>query len=268
MAALKVPKAFLGYEEGVGSKATLAAEDVRFSRTIERLQKIVCSELEKLAVIHLFTQGFDETELLNFELELTNPSMIHEQEKLELLSQQQELASSLMENKLMSREWIYENIFNLDSSQKKKMYDGVIEDQKQAFRMEQITVEGNDPFKTGEKDMGSAMGGAAGGEEGGGGGFGAPSESDWGGSEPDRFKKDINPHGAKKSDLKKATSYERSRNGSREFKGGSPLATSKGATLVKSEQNMGVLSRLKKKYGKSVSGGKLLNEKTNLFDES
>ena len=38
MAALKIPKAFLGYEEGVGSKATLAAEDVRFSRTIERLR--------------------------------------------------------------------------------------------------------------------------------------------------------------------------------------------------------------------------------------
>ena len=43
MAALKIPKAFLGYEEGVGSKATLAAEDVRFSRTIERLQKILCA---------------------------------------------------------------------------------------------------------------------------------------------------------------------------------------------------------------------------------
>ena len=41
MAALKVPKAFLGYEEGVGSKATLAAEDVRFARTIERIQRIV-----------------------------------------------------------------------------------------------------------------------------------------------------------------------------------------------------------------------------------
>ena len=54
MAALKIPKAFLGYEEGVGSKATLAAEDVRFSRTIERLQKIICAELEKLAIVHLY----------------------------------------------------------------------------------------------------------------------------------------------------------------------------------------------------------------------
>ena len=60
MAALKIPKAFLGYEEGVGSKATLAAEDVRFARTISRLQKIVCAELEKVAIVHLYTQGFED----------------------------------------------------------------------------------------------------------------------------------------------------------------------------------------------------------------
>ena len=90
MAALKIPKAFLGYDENVGSKATLA-EDVRFARTIERLQKIVVAELEKIAIVHLYTQGFDDAELINFELELTNPSMIHQQEKLELLTQQKKL---------------------------------------------------------------------------------------------------------------------------------------------------------------------------------
>ena len=86
MASLRIPKAFLGYEEGLsGGKATLAAEDVRFARTIERLQKIVIAELEKTAIVHLYTQGFDDAELINFELELTNPSMIHQQEKLEYL---------------------------------------------------------------------------------------------------------------------------------------------------------------------------------------
>ena len=93
MAALKIPKAFLGYDENVGSKATLAAEDVRFARTIERLQKIVVAELEKVAIVHLYTQGFEDAELINFELELTNPSMIHQQEKLELLTQQMEAVS-------------------------------------------------------------------------------------------------------------------------------------------------------------------------------
>ena len=91
-ASLRIPKAFLGYEEGIGSKATLAAEDVRFARTIERIQKITIAELEKIAIVHLYTQGFEDAELLNFDLVLQNPSMIHEQEKLELMRQQLEIA--------------------------------------------------------------------------------------------------------------------------------------------------------------------------------
>ena len=71
-----------------GGKATLAAEDVRFSRTIERLQKIVVSELTKIGMVHLYSQGFESSDLIDFDLELQNPSMIHEQEKLELLNQQ------------------------------------------------------------------------------------------------------------------------------------------------------------------------------------
>ena len=71
MASLRVPKAFLGYEEGLGSKATLAAEDVRFARTIERIQRIVVSELTKIAVVHLYAQGFQRPrELVNFDLGL------------------------------------------------------------------------------------------------------------------------------------------------------------------------------------------------------
>ena len=73
--ALKIPKAFLGYDEGVEGKATLAAEDVRFARTIERLQKIFVSELTKIAIVHLYTQGYTDADLVNFELSLTNPSL-------------------------------------------------------------------------------------------------------------------------------------------------------------------------------------------------
>ena len=156
MAALKIPKAFLGYEEGVGSKATLAAEDVRFSRTIERLQKIVVAELEKIAIVHLYTQGFEDAELINFDLELTNPSMIHEQEKLELLTQQVELSNTVMQSKLFSREWIYNNIFELNEGDKRDVFNEIIEDLKQQFRFEQIAMEGNDPAVTGEKDNSSA----------------------------------------------------------------------------------------------------------------
>ena len=248
MAALKIPKAFLGYEEGIGSKATLAAEDVRFARTIERFQKILVAELEKIAIIHLYAQGFNDAELLNFDLELTNPSMIHEQEKLELLEQQVNIAQSAMENKLFSRNWIYDNIFDLNEHQKSDIFQKIIEDQKQAFRMEQISAEGNDPAESGQKADAEGM------EESG----------EWGGSEkgPQYSHRDYGE--ATSQDIKDATKYERERYGAREFKGGSPLYPGKGSTIVKSE---GLLDQLKKKFGKELNNTGILNENSLLDDE-
>jgi hypothetical protein len=80
-AALKIPKAFLGYDENVEGKATLAAEDIRFARTIERLQRILVSELNKIALVHLYAQGYKDEALTNFELSMQTPSIIFEQEK-------------------------------------------------------------------------------------------------------------------------------------------------------------------------------------------
>jgi len=76
MAAFKVPKSFIGYEEDISGKATLAAQDVRFARTIERIQRIMVSELNKIAIIHLYILGFKDEELVNFSLSLTNPSTV------------------------------------------------------------------------------------------------------------------------------------------------------------------------------------------------
>ena len=249
MAALKVPKAFLGYDEQIGSKATLAAEDVRFARTIERLQKVVCAELEKIAIVHLYTQGFDDAELIDFELELTNPSMIHMQEKLELLTQKQEIANNLMENKLFSREWIYENIFELDDSEKQEIFGGIIEDQKQQFRMEQISTEGTDPAEEGndsseeEDDIMARKG-------------------DWGGDRRSGTGKKEFGNEYDADDLKDATKYEKEKYGKREFKGGSPLAVGKGGTIVARE---GLLNSLKKKFGTNINKG-ILNEDS-IIDE-
>ena len=150
LAALHVPKAFLGYEESLGSKATLAAEDVRFARTIERVQRILVSELTKIAVVHLYSQGYQDAELTNFELELTNPSTIYEQEKIELWSNKINLARDMKENQMMSSDWIYKNLFNFSDDQIKDMENEVVQDQKQKFRYEQISVEGNDPKDSGE----------------------------------------------------------------------------------------------------------------------
>ena len=249
LAALKIPKAFLGYDESIGSKATLAAEDVRFARTIERIQKIAVSELEKIAIVHLKVQGFEDADLVDFDLQLTNPSMIHMQEKLELLNQQVDVANSLVDNKIMSREWVYDNIFEFNQQEKEKLFEGIIEDRKQQFRMEQIENEGTDP-------------------------------AEGGGEQPsgDEFEEQVGQHGGdrrsgtgkkeygnsyKASDLKDATKYERERYGKREFKHKSPLHPGKGATVVKSEN---LLNQLKDKFGNNTKSS-ILNEEILINDD-
>lgn len=148
--ALKIPKAFLGYDENLGEKATLAAEDVRFARTIERLQKIFVSELTKIAIVHLYSQGYTDEDLVDFKLSLSNPSTIAQQEKMELWTSKVDLAETIKSNKMLSESWIYENVFGLNSEDVEKEREGVIEDTKQAFRKSQIEMEGNDPVKSQE----------------------------------------------------------------------------------------------------------------------
>jgi hypothetical protein len=152
MAALKVPKAFIGYEEGVSGKATLAAEDVRFARTIERIQRIIISELHKIAIVHLSAQGFENAELVDFELSMTSPSTIYEQEKLTLYNTKVDLAGSMIEKKLMPRDWIFKNVFNFSAEEIEEIELGIIQDQKETFRMTKIAEEGEDPLDTFNKE--------------------------------------------------------------------------------------------------------------------
>ena len=242
MASLRIPKAFLGYEEGLsGGKATLAAEDVRFARTIERLQKIVVSELTKIGIVHLYSQGFDDSDLIDFDLELQNPSMIHEQEKLELLNQRIEAAEKAMDTKLFSRKWIYDNIFDFSDDKKMQIFNDIVEDTKQKYRFEQIETEGQDPAEqpvddeVEDDDM--------------------ARPGDWGGSEKEHFGKN-----KPREDDGKLRKADRSY-GKREFKGKSPLATSKAHTAVARE---GILNQLKNKFPKKDSS--LLSE-DNIIEE-
>ena len=148
-AALRVPKAFLGYEKDLTGKATLASEDIRFARTVERIQRIVVSELTKIALVHLYTQGFDDAELTNFELSLTTPSIIYEQEKIALWKEKVELAGNIMDKSLLPTDWIYQNIFHFSEDQYAEFRNQTIEDKKRSFRISQIENEGNDPVESG-----------------------------------------------------------------------------------------------------------------------
>ena len=148
-AALKVPKAYFGYEGDLQGKATLAAEDIRFARTVERIQRIMESELTKIALIHLYTQGYKGESLTNFEISLTNPSIVYEQERVALMKEKMDLASQMIDSKLFASEYVYDNLFNLSDDKILEMRDLIRQDAVRDFRISQIENEGNDPAATG-----------------------------------------------------------------------------------------------------------------------
>jgi hypothetical protein len=146
-AALKVPKAFLGYEEDVNGKATLAAEDIRFARTIERIQKVVVSELTQVAIAHLIANGFEGSEVIDFKLELTNPSTIYEQEKINLWAEKVRLATDMKGLKMLSNDWIYKNIFKVSDDEIDMLREEVVLDTFDLNRLTKIEMEGVDPYE-------------------------------------------------------------------------------------------------------------------------
>jgi len=134
-AALKIPKAYLGYDESLGSKATLAQEDIRFSRTIARIQTVIISELNKLAMIHLYSHGFTDEELLNFKISLNNPSSVAQLQKLELIKSKFEIAGTAPEG-AVDREWIRKNILGLTREEIEQVKRG-----READKIEDAKVE-------------------------------------------------------------------------------------------------------------------------------
>lgn len=148
-AALKIPKAYFGYEGDLQGKSTLAAEDIRFARTVERIQRIVESELTKIALIHLYAQGYTGESLTNFELTLSNPSIIFEQERVALMAEKINVAENMVKSKLFPSDYVYEHLFKLSEEKYRYMRELIVEDMKREFRLTQLENEGNDPVETG-----------------------------------------------------------------------------------------------------------------------
>ena len=177
-AALKVPKAYLGYEEGLGSKATLSQQDIRFARTIARIQRTVLSELNKLAIIHLYCNGYSGEDLLDFNLQLSSPSTISQLQKLELIKSRFETAGTVIGvSGMVDRLWVQKNVLRLNDDEIEAIKKGVEDDKKSDLKVEAIQLDtdesavapdtggiGGDPFGGG----GDLFGGGEGNLEGGG----------------------------------------------------------------------------------------------------
>ena len=116
LTALRVPKAFLGFEEAVGEGKTLSLLDIRFARTINKIQQSMVQELNKIAIIHLYILGLTD-DLNNFSLNLTNPSTQGEMLKIEQWKEKVTLYKDLVSQidsgfAPTSHMWAKKNIFH------------------------------------------------------------------------------------------------------------------------------------------------------------
>jgi hypothetical protein len=116
LTALRVPKAFLGFEEVVGDGKNLSLQDIRFARTINRIQKSMIAELNKIAIVHLFLLGFED-ELQNFTLGLSNPSTQADLLKIDVWKEKVLLYKDLVSDpgngiQPTSSTWAKKHIFN------------------------------------------------------------------------------------------------------------------------------------------------------------
>jgi hypothetical protein len=115
--ALGVPKSYLTAEEDLGGKGQLAQEDIKFARTIQRIQKIVVSELAKIGLIHLYLRGFAEEDIYNFDLKLTNPSTVMEMMQLDLVDRRFSIARDMADSPLVSDLYVQKNILRLSDQE-------------------------------------------------------------------------------------------------------------------------------------------------------
>ena len=116
-AAIKIPQAYLtNLEGGDEDKTTLAQKDIRFARTIHRLQRSLVSELEKMAIVHLYTLGYRGEDLLSFKITLNNPSRLAELQQLEYMRTKFDTASAVPEG-TYSKRWVAQNILGLSDSE-------------------------------------------------------------------------------------------------------------------------------------------------------
>lgn len=149
LAALGVPKAFLNYSDELNGKSTLSGLSMNFSKTIEKIQRVIIKQLEKIGQVHLAMLEYEDSDLSNFKLKLTTPSTLAEQEKIALFKEKVSLAGDIMDKSLLSSDYIFANIFSMSEDQILQERELIVEDKKRKFRLTQIEEEGNDPAISG-----------------------------------------------------------------------------------------------------------------------
>ena len=153
--SLGVPKSYLTAEEDLSGKSTLAQEDIKFARTIQRIQKIVVSELAKISLVHLYLRGYDESSIYNFDLRLTNPSTVTEMMHLELMGNRFSTANDMADSPLLSLDYIQKEVLKLSASEILDINLQIEKEAQNAHIIEQLKMgEQPDPMAGGAPPMG------------------------------------------------------------------------------------------------------------------
>ncbi len=116
--ALKIPAAYISSdgEKAVEDKTTLAQKDIRFARTIQRLQRSIITELEKIGIIHLYTLGYRDEDLVSFTCHLNNPSKIAEMQELEHWKTRFDIVGAATEG-FFSKQWLAKTLFGMSDDE-------------------------------------------------------------------------------------------------------------------------------------------------------
>ena len=155
--AIKIPKAYLAQSDAQEDKTTLAQKDIRFARTIQRLQRVVLAEIQKMCVIHLYTLGYREDDLTSFSLTLNNPSKIAELQELEHLRTKFDIAGAATEG-LFSKRWIYKHIFKMDDEEVVRVMRDQFTDAKHNALLEATGEQVAEAMSGGGGEMGEELG--------------------------------------------------------------------------------------------------------------
>ena len=141
-AAIKIPQAYLtNLEGGNEDKTTLAQKDIRFARTIHRLQRSLVAELEKMAIVHLYTLGYRGQDLLSFKITLNNPSRLAELQQLEYMKTKFDTASGIPEG-VYSKRWIARNILGMTDTEFLRNQRETFYDRKYQQELESLAEQG------------------------------------------------------------------------------------------------------------------------------
>tara|TARA_Y100001938_G_C8097268_1_gene439005 strand:- start:2656 stop:4590 length:1935 start_codon:yes stop_codon:yes gene_type:complete len=150
--ALKIPQAYLAQSDAMEDKTTLSQKDIRFARTVQRLQRSIVAELEKIGVVHLYTLGYRQDDLISFKLYLNNPSKIAELQELESWRTKFEISAAATEG-FFSRRWIATNLLGISEEEFIRNQREMFYDRRYLAELEKVAEE----VATGEEAAGGGF---------------------------------------------------------------------------------------------------------------